>query len=52
MNKIIFTTIFILFVVSCSNYVRNDPEQVKNLNSAEWTIKSKPKTVEAELRPY
>ena len=52
MNRIIFTVIFILLVVSCSNYVRNDPERVKNLNSTEWTIKSEPKTVETELRPY
>jgi len=42
MNRLIFTAIFILTVVSCSNYVRNNPEQVKNLNSTEWTIKSEP----------
>jgi len=52
MNRIMFTAILILIVVSCSNYVRNDPEQVRNLNSTEWTIKSEPETSETELRPH
>ena len=48
MNRIIFTAIFVLIAVSCSNYERVKPEQVKNLNSTEWTIKSEPKISESE----
>ena len=50
MIRIFFTAVFILIIVSCSNYVRNDPEQVKNINSTEWTIKSGPEIREIELR--
>ena len=48
MIRIINTAVCILIIGSCSNYVRNDPEQVKNLNSTQWTIKSEPETSEAE----
>ena len=50
MIRIIITAVFILIIISCSNYVRNDPEQVKNLNSTEWTIKNEPETSEIEWK--
>ena len=42
MIRLIVTTLFILFLLSCSRHVVVDPKNVPSLKSTEWTIKGTP----------